>query len=197
MDDDVETLLDCFQKQKFGVSLVHGRVKGEERTSLVSLADLLRLYKTKHLASDMVVQEVASPIVAMPGRSTVKEAVRTMFKLRQRSVFISGERMYISDRSIVERVLSPASLVQDPSEPEVPALDARIDSLRKTAPIEVSAGSSLHSAALRLRTNRGPCLSIQGKDAVVTTWDVIMKPWQAGKLTLSARPHDLAGPNGG
>ena len=187
MDDDVEKLLEAFNRSKLGVSLVNGKVKGEHRTSLVGLVDLLRLYKTKQFASDMIVDEVGSPIVALPGRSPVREAVQTMFKLRQRRIFISGERKYISDRSIIESVLSPASLVRSPGEREVPALDARIDALKKTAPMEVDEGASMQSAAIRLRSEWGPCLTIHGKDVIVTPWDVIMKPWEAGRLTINSR----------
>jgi len=187
MDDDVEKLLESFKKTKLGVALVNGKVKGESRTSFVSLVDLLRLYKTKQMESDMVVEEVASPLLSMPGRSSVREAVKTMFKLRQRKVFIAGERMFVSDRSIVDRFLSPASLVRVPGEREGLALDARIDTLKKTAPIEVAARTSLHAAALQLRREWGPCLTIQDRDAVVTPWDVIMKPWESGRLTIRAR----------
>jgi len=110
-----------------------------------------------------------------------------MFRLRQRKVFIVGERMYISDRSIVDRVLSPTSLVRAPGEREIPALDVQIDGLKKFAPIEVAEGMSVHTAALRLRNEWGPCLAIQGKDVVLTPWDVIMKPWEAGRLEIRAQ----------
>jgi hypothetical protein len=189
MNDDVETLLDEFKKRRLGVSLVCGEVRGEERTSLVTLVDLLRLYKTKHFTTDMSAVDVASPILAMPGRSSVREALQTMFRLRQRRVFISGEPMYISDRSIIERYLSPASLIRDRDGPDTGVLDGRIDGLKKTAPIEVALRTSLQSAAIRLRSEWGPCLLIKDKGAVVTPWDVIMKPWEAGRLTIRARPQ--------
>jgi hypothetical protein len=188
MNDEVETLLDGFKKRRLGVSLVNGKVGGEERISLVTLVDLLRLYKTKHLASDMHTGDVASPILSMPGRSSVREALQAMFKLRQRRVFITGERMYISDRSIIERFLGPASLIRDRDAPDTGVLDARIDGLKKTAPIEVTSRASLQSAALRLRSEWGPCLIVKDRNVVVTPWDVIMKPWEAGRLTLSAHP---------
>jgi CBS domain-containing protein len=188
MNEDLETLLEGFKKTKMGVCLVSGKVKGETRISLVSLVDLLRLYKTKQLQSDMVVADVASPILGMPGRSSIREALGAMFRLKQRRVFISGEQMYISDRSIIEKFLSPASLVRDRDEPNVGVLDARIDGLKKIAPIEVTAKASLHLAALHLRSEWGPCLKIVGREVVVTPWDLIMKPWEAGRLAISAKP---------
>ena len=187
-DDDIETLLDGFKHSHLGVAIVAGKIGGRERTSLVTLADLLRLYKTKQFASDLLAGEVASPIFSMPGRSTVREAVKTMFKLRQRRVFIDGESTYISDRSIIERVLSPASLVRDRDEPDVAILDTRIDFLKKTAPIEITSRAKVQSAALRLRSDWGPCLIVKGKREVLTPWDVIMKPWEAGRLTIRSRP---------
>jgi CBS domain-containing protein len=187
MDDDVEDLLDSFEKTRLGVSLVNGRVTGEQRATLVSLADLVRLYRTKQFASDMTVDEVGSPFITLSRRTSVRDAVRTMFKLKVRRVFISGERVYISDRSILERVLSPATLVQTPGAKEMGVFDARIESLKKSPPIEVAPGSSLQSAASKLRSESGSCLTVQGKDVVLTPWDVIMKPWSADRLDLTTR----------
>lgn len=186
MSDRVEDLLDSFERSKLGVALVNGKVRGESRTTLVSLVDLLRLYKTRQFESDMVVDEVGSPIVTLPGKTSVRSAVQTMFKLKVRRVFISGERSYISDRSIVERVLSPASLVRTPGDREMGAFDARIETLKKSPPLEVSSGSSLQTAALKLRSEWGPCLMIQDEDVVLTPWDVIMKPWNAERLRMKA-----------
>ncbi len=192
MNDEVETLLEGFKWRNLGVSLVCGKVGDEKRTSLVTLVDLLRLYKTKQLTTDMSANDVASPILAMPGRSSVRDALQTMFRLRQRRVFITGELMYISDRSIIEHFLSPASLIRDRHEPDGALLDGRIDGLKKTAPIEVTPRASLQSAALRLRSEWGPCLIIKDKGVVVTPWDVIMKPWEAGRLTIRAHPTAAA-----
>ncbi len=190
MDDDVEDLLESFERTKLGVSLVSGKARGQPHATLVTLVDLLRLYKTRQFTSDMLVEEVGSPIVALPGKTSVRDAVQTMFRLKVRRVFISGERMYISDRSIVERVLSPASLVRSAGEEGIGALKAEIETLKKTSPIEVQKGTSLQSAALRLRSDWGPCLTVQGEDRVLTPWDVIMKPWAAERLTIRSQPRD-------
>lgn len=187
MDDQIEDLLESFQRSRRGVSLVSGKIRGESHTTLVSLVDLLRLYKTKQFESDMVVDQVGSTIITLPGKTSVRSAVQTMFKLKVRRVFISGERTYISDRSIVERVLSPASLVQTPGDKEMGAFEARIETLKKSLPIEVPSRSSLQAAAFKLRSEWGPCLTIQDEDVVVTPWDVIMKPWNAGRLKMRAR----------
>jgi len=186
VNDDVEKLLEAFKKRKLGFSLVNGEVRGEPRTILISLIDLLGLYGTKQIATDMVVGEVASPIFSMSGKTSIRDALLAMFRLTHRTVFISGQRKYISDRSIIDRVLGPTALETIRDGTETDTLDVQIGALEKLTPIEVGARTSMQTAALRLR-DWGPCLAIRGEDSVVTAWDVVMKPWEAGRLTVNGR----------
>lgn len=177
LDDDVEMLLEAFKKRKLGFSLVNCNVRGEPRTILVSLIDLLGLYGTEQATTDMLVGEVGSPIFSMPGRTSIREALLAMFRLTHRTVFISGQRRYISDRTIIDRVLGPATLETLREGAKTDTLEAQIGSLERMTPIEVGARTSMHAAALRLG-DWGPCLAIRDGDSVVTAWDVVMKPWK-------------------
>ncbi len=186
LEDDVEKLLEAFKKRKLGFSLVNGKVRGEPRTILVSLVDIMGLYKTKQITSDMLVGEVSSPIFSMAGKSSIREALSAMFRLTHRTVFISGQRKYISDRSIIDRVFGPSSLDRIREGSKTDVLDAKIGALDKMTPIEVGGRTSLQAAVLRLE-DWGPCLAIKKKEEVVTAWDLVMKPWESGRLTISAR----------
>jgi hypothetical protein len=111
LEDDVEKLLEAFKKRKLGFSLVNGKVRGEPRTILVSLVDIMGLYKTKQITSDMLVGEVSSPIFSMAGKSSIREALSAMFRLTHRTVFISGSTSQtgVSSTASSARVHSIAS----------------------------------------------------------------------------------------
>jgi len=188
LDDDLESLLETFKKRRLGISLVSGPVDGELCVSLLSLNDLLSLYQTKQFSSDLVVEDVASPIFSLPGRTTVRKALATMLRLSHRTVFISGDRKYISDRTIIDRIFDPSFLDPFHDGPLKRAFDTQIGSLIKTAPIEVGARTSLKAAALQVRSKWVTSLTIRSREEVVTPWDLIMKPWQGGNLTIRPRP---------
>jgi hypothetical protein len=188
LDDDLENLLDAFKRRRVAVSLVNGIVGGEPRYSLVSLRDLLGLYRTGQFASELTVEDVASQIFSMPETTTVRNALGAMFHLSHRSVFISGERKYISDRAIIDRVFDPSFLQPLRNTPTVGPLDACIGTLDRTTPTEIGPRTSLKAAAFRVNGEWGTCLTLRDRDTLVTPWDLVMKPWESGNLTIRGRP---------
>jgi CBS domain-containing protein len=188
LDDDLEKLLEVFKKRRVAVSMVNGVVEGEPRFGLISLKDLLGLYKTGQFTSDLAVEDVSSQIFSLPGTTTVREALTAMFRLYHRSVFISGERKYISDRTIIDRVFDPSFLRPFHQSPTVGVFDARIGTLERTTPTQIGPLTSLKAAALRVRSEWGTCLTLRNRDTLVTPWDLIMKPWESGNLSIRERP---------
>ena len=187
MDDDLEKLLEAYKKRMLGVSLVNGVVGGEPRFSLVGLKDLLSLYQTGQFASDLSVQDVSSEIFSLPGTTTVRDSLAAMFRLRHRSVFISGDRSYVSDRTIIDRVFDPGFLQPHHQQPTVAAFDAQIGTLDRTTPTEIGPLTGLRAAAMKVRSEWGTCLTLRDMNALVTPWDLVMKPWESGKLKIRRR----------
>jgi CBS domain-containing protein len=182
IDDDLESLLDTFASRRLGFALVHGVGAAERQRSFVSLTDLLELYGRKTISTDLLIKDVATPIFSMPRTTSIRSALRAMFRRRYRRVFIS-EREFVSDRSVMEHVFSPFILEQAGWDPGRDVLGAPIDRLEKLAPLVAGPRTSLRTAAFKLKGDRGQCL-IVGGDKVATPWDVIMKPWIARKLRV-------------
>ncbi|MGA2666385.1 MAG: hypothetical protein ABSF83_15725, partial [Nitrososphaerales archaeon] len=187
VDDDLEALLSAFKKRKLGLCFVRGKVRDEMATSLLSLNDVLRLYDTKRISSRLEVEDVASKISSMPEATPIREALPVMFQLRHRTVFLSEKRRYVSDRSVIDRVFSPDSLERLRERSKDGVLDASIGSLQQLAPTEVAPTTGLQAAAAQIKSDRGPCLTIQGAELLVTAWDIVMKPWDAGRLSIGQR----------
>src|SRR5208283_4774964 len=67
VDEDLESVLDTFASRRLGFALVHGVGAAENRRSLVTLGDVLELYRKNRVRTDLLVKEVATPMVSMPG----------------------------------------------------------------------------------------------------------------------------------
>lgn len=77
---------------------------------LVSLADLLRLYETGTIRTDLRVKNVASPILSMPRETMLRKVPEKMFSRKHRPIFVSRTGEFVGDRGIIEHVFSPAAL---------------------------------------------------------------------------------------
>ena len=178
-DEDIERLLEVFQKERFGFAWISA---GENTGVPVSLADLLELYKSETFSSDLQVKDVASPILALPGMTPLRKALLFMFSHRFRRVFLSGGGTFISDRSIVSHIFSPASLHSLAANPDR-LLDVPIAEIEKSKSQRVPGRTTTRAAASALEGDIGQCLFSRG--AVATPWDIVMKPWLAKKLTIN------------
>ncbi len=181
-DQQLSELLGSFKARRLGCAVV--RTPGPYgRRTLVALSDVLRLYEKGLIKTDMVTEDVASPIFSMRGSSTIREALQAMFRHKFRRVFISDDGRYISERTVINYILNPLALVGLDEEPPADHLAAPISRLGTVAPIPIGPRLSLSAAASKLRKRGGECLIMNG-DAVVTPWDLVMKPWVSGRLTI-------------
>lgn len=183
LDQELAEVLDSFKSRRLGVAAVRGP-NSYGRFSLVTLADVLRLYENGLIDTDLVVEDVASPIFSMPAGTSVREALRAMFKHQFRRIFVSRDGCYISDRSIVDYDLGPLGLDSLVYEPRRDPLATPISKLWSVAPVPVGRKTNLREAARKLRERRAECLVMPG-DKIVTPWDLVMKPWLSGKLVIA------------
>jgi len=178
-DESVERLFEVFLKERFGFAWI----SDIERAGVpVSLADVLELYKTGTIESDLQVKDVSSPVFALPGMTPLRKALLFMFSHRFRRVFLSAGGSFISDRSIISHIFSPAVLRDLAAHPDS-MLEIPIAEIEKSKPKRVPGRTSLKAAAHSLGGDIGQCLTSRG--AVVTPWDIIMKPWLAKKLRIN------------
>jgi len=182
-DQDLSDLLESFKARGLGCAVLRAPGPYGRRT-LLTLSDVLRLYERGLIKTDMVAQDVASPIFSMPGDASIRDALRAMFKHQFRRVFISDDGRYISERTVINHILNPMALVGLDEEPPADHLAAPIGRLESDAPVPMGPRLPLKDAATKLRKRGGGCLIMNG-DEVVTPWDLVMKPWISGRLVIS------------
>jgi CBS domain-containing protein len=179
---ELESLFEAFRSRQLGFAIVHDGTR-TSRPGLIGLWDVLRLYGTGALRTELRTEDLGTKILITSGAITIRDALRTMFRSRHRRIFLPGGRSYVSDRSVMNYLFSPTVLEEIGRDGGRDALATPITQLHASAPIAVSQRMPARSAALNLRKDRGGCL-VAGRK-VVTAWDVVMKPWLTGKLTIA------------
>jgi CBS domain-containing protein len=185
LDQDLRDVLESFRSRGIASAAVRGD-GSYQRPTMVALTDILKLYDRGLIKTDLVVEGVSSPIFSMPGDTPIREALLTMFKRNYRRIFVGEEGCYISDKSIIDYVLSPMGIDSILYEPKKDPLSTPIGKLWSIAPAEVGRGMSLHEATVTLQERRAGCLMVES--GVVTPWDLVMKPWLTGKLVIADEP---------
>lgn len=184
-DELIESLFETFREERFGFAHVEDRT---EIGGLVTLADVLELYETGGLETDLLVRDVASPIFTLPNATSLRDALLAMFSRRIRRLFMSGGvPWFISDRTIIGHVFSPAVIAVALRDSRN-VLDMHISEIGTLRSKVIDPESSIRAASIMLREQRGQCLvcTKEGglRTSVVTPWDLVMKPWIAGALTV-------------
>jgi len=178
-DRSLSSLLNVFLRRRFGFARV---VESRGAGALLVLSDVLGLYQDGTLRSSLVLEDVGSTVFSMPTKSTVREVLVEMFDRRIRRVFISGTHEFISDRSIIEHLFSPAVLARvAQSEPE-DILETAISGIGTTTAKVTEGRMHLREAAALLKIEPGQCLVFNGK--VATPWDIVVKPWKESELKI-------------
>ena len=107
----------------------------------------------------------------------LRKALLFMFSHRFRRVFLSAGGTFISDRSIISHIFSPAALHDLAANPRQPPGGAdsgdREEQTQEGPWAHHAQGGREHS----LSGDIGQCLTSRG--TVITPWDIIMKPWVA------------------
>jgi hypothetical protein len=179
---EIESLLRLFEKSRFGFAMVEGKY---EVGALVSLRDLLGLYVEGVIDSPLTIDRVGSPIFSMPRNSTLREVLNEMFMRRFRRVFVesnNGKKNVITDRRIISYVFSTARLDEISSGPSSDILDIPVGNLEAMRPADLPRSTKVKDAAVAMLRQTEDCLVSEG--SVITPWDMIMKPWEKGKLRM-------------
>jgi len=175
----LSALLDTFAKTRFGFAKVE---EGPDVGALASLSDVLGLYETGAIASKLVVRDVGSQVLSMPGDAILRKVLLVMFERRHRRIFIAGRNEFVSDREIIGHIFSPAilkTIVEDSED----VLGAPISAVEKISARQVDPDTPLEEAAKILKQERaGQCLTFD--ETVVTPWDLVMKPHNAKALLV-------------
>ena len=179
-DTELADVLDEFYRTKFGWALV------EEggRYGVVALPDLIPLYRRGVLRTDLSIRDVATPKVfrLSPGTS-LRVVLRKMLERRMRRVFFPGSSsQFVSDREILTFMFRPERLTLARDNPHA-ILDATLEDVGDAKAVSVDGDSSVKDISRTFTSDSGAwCVLCDG--GLVTPWDMILKPWKMGRLTI-------------
>jgi CBS domain-containing protein len=194
-DDEVESLLDAFVKRNLGLALVRQASPGKSSTSLITLIEFLDLYETGVISTGMTLGHISSPIFSLPGDTPLSTALQAMISRNYGPIFVEGvedeeeektEKGYLSDRGLINHILSPSVLAELRTGAANEILSTPINKLKRSLPLKVPARIEIKDAAFKLGRERGRCL-VSSDERVVTPWDIVIKPWKAGGLLVGER----------
>ena len=171
-----DDILEAFSVTKFGGA----RVTKGNLEALVTLSDAVGLIGEGKLAAKMSTDEVSSIPVAVSKDRPIVEAIRKMVDYNVRRLFVEKEQgRFISDRTLVDYMFSPQRLGIARDRPEL-WIDETVEKLGTKSPGRCK-GGSLEEAARLMGPAPDDCLMTDDW-RLVSRWDLIVKPWRAGKL---------------
>lgn len=180
---DLTAVLEAFKRARFGWAVVESATT----VGLVTLADVLALYADGSIDTHLRLRDVASsPVFALPGGTELRDALLGMMKRRVRRVRVEGTDGFVSDREVLSYVFSPPRLYQVKESPES-MFEPALEEVGRVKPADVDGGTRVKDAAAAIGPETGGFLTIDGGEMVVTPWDIVMKPWALGKLSVSRR----------
>lgn len=179
-ESDLLSLFHVFESTTFGFSMIHdeaNRIMGK-----ITLSDLIPLFETGLLSSNLLVEDVASgPVYSMSKGSRVIDCLREMESRKYRKVKITGTTMVVSDRLIFSHVFDEERLQRISKTPQH-LLDDTLEDLEPVQGTWISGKKKISEAAkLLTNTDQGFLLVDEG---IVTPWDLIIKPWRMGNLRI-------------
>lgn len=182
-EDELEALIESYSKRRLGFAMVHGEDGRDTSSELIGLSEVLELYRVGKMTTDMKVKDVASPLFSLPAGTSIRTALRAMFKHRYRRVFLRDQRQFISDRDVMDHLFNPVAIDQFASGTKDP-LSTQIGKLKRSLPAQISQDQAVLSAVRKLDGDHTTCL-VTTNDHVVTPWDLVMKPLAAGRLKFA------------
>lgn len=178
-DEPLENLVRAMQESRWGAVLVSEA--GQKQ--MVMISDLLQFYESGKLSTTLNIGSVSTPVVRLPGKATLKEALETMLELGVRRIFISKDR-FVSDRRLIAFLFSSGSLEEMRDNPEN-VLKHRLTEVGCGTAIAAAGSLLVGKAAPMLRPGTEDCL-LTGR-GVVTPWDLIVKPLMKKRLRFEGR----------
>jgi CBS domain-containing protein len=178
--DELKKLLRTFEVTGFGDAMVDAPASPH---GLVTLEELVSLYRERKLKCDLTVKEVSSQAISIDPDAPVIEAMRTMIEKRVRRLFLRKSPEYISDRSILAFLFSPRLLTIAKDRPES-WTNAPISEIPKSTARSVLPNVKVEEVGRMVEADRDVFMLSDGV-SLISRWDLVMKPWKAGELRLS------------
>jgi CBS domain-containing protein len=181
-DDTLENLLRVFELTGFGDARVNARAPPH---ALLTLEEVVGLYRERRLSCTMGVKEVASRAIFIDPETSLIEAMTTMCDKRVRRLFLKGQKgEFISDRGVLAFLFSPKALSTAREQPEL-WTDVKVSEVQSGTAVDISPNSTVQEVGREVEGARSVFMLSDGV-SLVSRWDLVMKPWKAGRLRLSS-----------
>lgn len=186
-EDSLENLVEVFTKTKFGNVAVEA--KPSART-LVTLSEILGLYRSHHITSNLRVVDVGSEMISISSDQDLVEAIKLMFQNRVRRAFLKSSTYrnsnleYVSDRDIIRFLFSPDRLEIAKTSPEL-WLKAKLSDLDSSMAQRIGDRKTVNQASEEIGDNIGDCLVCSESSRVVSRWDIVVKPFTQAHYELN------------
>ena len=177
-EDPFDDILQAYSLTGFGGA----RVTREMNEALVTLGDAVGLITSGKMSTHMLTDDVGSIPIVIARNAPIIDAIKEMISHNIRRLFVKGgQGMFVSDRSLIDFMFSPERLETARDSPEM-WLDGEVGNLDTKSPGRCQAGD-LDRAAKEIGPAPDDCL-LTDQSRVISRWDMIVKPWRAGKLAV-------------
>jgi CBS domain-containing protein len=146
----------------------------------------LPIVKNKYNVKDTSISQISSNLTSIDKNTDILKTIDIMLRKGIRNIGITENRKessnvigFVNDRSILEFLLSyNGKQIMKDLEQMNPS-NIMIGEHLKIYPIkEISQDESIDTAATLLTDIERPFLIIEGKDKIITPWDIVMKTWK-------------------
>ena len=178
---DLVSLFHVFETTTLGFAEVHRDNRSTE--VLMSVKNVLRLYDSNILSSDLVLNDVASsPVFSISRGTKLEKILREMLNRKFRRVQIADTRVIVSDREILSYLFQKDRLKKAEKSPER-LLAGTLEEIQTRETPWFEGKVRLKDAAKMLSTKEHD--SILTERGLITPWDLTMKPWRLGELRIA------------
>ena len=181
IDSPLVRVIEFFRKTQF--AFIPIITKDQNVAAVLTIRDFLPIVKDKDKGETTHISQISSELTSIDRNTDILKAIDIMLKKGIRNIGITengnnSSRVIgiVNDRSILEFLLSHnGRQIMKDLDQQMPSC-IKIGDYLKIYPIEeVPQDTSIKVAANLLTEMERPFLILEGKDKIVTPWDIVMK----------------------
>jgi CBS domain-containing protein len=181
IDTSISRVIEFFKKTKLAFTPIIA--KDKSIVAVLTIRDFLPIVKNINKVKDTAISQISSKLTSIDKNTDILKTIDIMLKKGIRNIGITENRNdssnvigVVNDRSILEFLLSynGRQIMKDLGQKI--SSNIMIGEHLKIYPIkEIPQDKSIDTAATLLTDMERPFLILEGKDKIVTPWDIVMK----------------------
>jgi len=181
-ESDLLSIFHVYESTTFGIAIIHNS-KDKEIVGRLTVRDLCRLYQSGVISASLVIDDVASsPIFNLPKNAGLRQTLKELETRKFRKIQVAGTDRIVSDKQILSHIFDEKRLDTISKTPER-LLEGTLEEVHPASSLRIDGKRSVKDAAKLLGEREYECLLTER--GIVTTWDLIIKPWRLGELRVS------------